>query len=269
MKETDVTADATARSIATYEVDGRIAYVTMNRPEKRNALSFEMMEALVRCFRDVGRNDDIAVAILRANGPAFCAGHDLAELLERDVDFYRREFDLCTAVMETMQSIPQPVIAQVHAVATAAGCQLVASCDLAVASEDAWFATPGVKIGLFCTTPMVALTRAIGRKRAMEMLLTGDPLAARDALAAGLVNRVVPAAMLAAETRALADRIATASPYVIAIGKDAFYRQVDLPQSQAYDFAEETMSINAKAADAREGIAAFLEKRPPDWSARR
>ena len=240
-----MSGNATTRSIATYEVDGRIAYVTMNRPEKRNALSFEMMEALVQCFRDVGRNDDVAVAILRANGPAFCAGHDLAELLERDVDFYRREFDLCTAVMETMQSIPQPVIAQVHAVATAAGCQLVASCDLAVASEDAWFATPGVKIGLFCTTPMVALTRAIGRKRAMEMLLTGDPLPARDALAAGLVNRVVPAAMLAAETRALADRIATASPYVIAIGKDAFYRQVDLPQSQAYDFAEETMSINA------------------------
>jgi enoyl-CoA hydratase/carnithine racemase len=255
-------------TIATLEVDGRIAYVTMNRPEKRNALSVEMMDALVRCFRAVGRDDGVAVAILRANGPAFCAGHDLAELLDRDVDFYRREFDLCTAVMETMQSIRQPVIAQVHAVATAAGCQLVASCDLAVASEDAWFATPGVKIGLFCTTPMVALTRAIGRKRAMEMLLTGDPLPARDALAAGLVNRVVPAAELALETRALAERVANASPYVIAIGKDAFYQQIDLPQAQAYDFAEETMSINAKAADAHEGISAFLEKRPPRWGDR-
>ena len=253
------------RSIATLERDGRIAYVTMNRPEKRNALSVEMMESLVEHFRAVGRDDDVAVAILRANGPAFCAGHDLAELVDRDVDFYRREFDLCTAVMETMQSIRQPVIAQVHAVATAAGCQLVASCDLAVASEDAWFATPGVKIGLFCTTPMVALTRAVGRKKAMEMLLTGDPLPARDALVAGLVNKVVPAASLVAETRALAEKVASSSPYVIAIGKDAFYRQIDLPQSQAYDFAEETMSINAKAADAHEGITAFLDKRRPDW----
>jgi len=251
--------------IVLYDVDGRFGYVTMNRPSKRNALSVEMMEALVSAFREAGRNEEVAVVILRANGPAFCAGHDLAELLERDIDFYRREFDLCTAVMETMQSIPQPVIAQVHAVATAAGCQLVASCDLAVASEDAWFATPGVKIGLFCTTPMVALTRAIGRKKAMEMLLTGDPLPAREALAAGLVNRVVPADRLAAETRALAERIASSSPYVIAIGKEAFYRQADLSQSQAYDFAEETMSINAKAADAHEGIAAFLEKRAPDW----
>lgn len=251
--------------IATLEIDGKLAYVTMNRPEKRNALSVEMMEGLVQCFRDAGRNEEVAVAILRANGPAFSAGHDLGELFDRDVDFYRREFDLCTAVMETMQSIRQPVIAQVHAVATAAGCQLVASCDLAVASEDAWFATPGVKVGLFCTTPMVALTRAVGRKKAMEMLLTGDPVSARDAMAAGLVNRVVPPGELAAATRDLALKIATASPYVIALGKDAFYRQIDLPQSQAYDFAEETMSINAKAGDAREGIAAFLEKRRPDW----
>jgi enoyl-CoA hydratase/carnithine racemase len=260
--KTDV---ATAGTIVQLDTDGRFAYVTMNRPEKRNALSIEMMDALVRSFREIGRRDDIAVAILRANGPAFSAGHDLAELLDRDVDFYRKEFDLCTAVMETMQSIRQPVIAQVHAVATAAGCQLVAACDLAIAAEEAWFATPGVKIGLFCTTPMVALTRTVGRKKAMEMLLTGDPVSARDALAAGLVNHVVPAAELAAAVRALAEKIATASPYVVALGKDAFYRQIDLPQPQAYDFAEETMSINAKASDAREGIAAFLEKRAPDW----
>lgn len=250
--------------VARLDIDGAVAYVTMDRPEKRNALSVEMMEALVRCFREIGRSE-AAVAVLRANGPAFCAGHDLAELLDRDIEFYRREFDLCTSVIETMQSIRQPVIAQVHAVATAAGCQLVASCDLAVAAEDAWFATPGVKIGLFCTTPMVALTRAIGRKKALEMLYTGDPLSARDALAAGLINRVVPAAELAAATRALAEKIAAQSPYVIAIGKDAFYRQIDLPQPQAYDFAEETMSINAKAFDAHEGISAFLEKRKPDW----
>jgi enoyl-CoA hydratase/carnithine racemase len=245
--------------------DGRIAYVTMNRPAKRNALSMSMMEQLVLAFRDIGRDDDIAVAILKAEGPVFSAGHDLAELQNRDIDFYRREFDLCTAVIETMQSIRQPVIAQVHAAATAAGCQLVASCDLAVAAENAWFATPGVKIGLFCTTPMVALTRAVGRKKAMEMLLTGEPIDAREALAAGLVNRVVPAEELAAVTKALAEKIIQSSEYVIALGKDAFYRQIDLPQAQAYDFAEETMSINAKAADAREGIAAFLEKRAPKW----
>lgn len=256
---------ANDQAVATFEVDGRIGYVTMNRPEKRNALSVDMMEALVRGFRDADRDENVDAVILRANGPAFSAGHDLAELLDRDIDFYRREFDLCTAVMETMQAIRKPVIAQVHAVATAAGCQLVASCDLAVAAEEAWFATPGVKIGLFCTTPMVALSRAVGRKKAMEMLLTGDPLPAREALAAGLVNRVVPAANLAAETRALAEKVSAASPYVIALGKDAFYRQIDMPQAQAYDFAEETMAINAKAAPAREGITAFLEKRPPDW----
>jgi enoyl-CoA hydratase/carnithine racemase len=262
-------SNGSAGPLTNVNVDGAVAYVTMDRPEKRNALSVAMMESLVLSFREVGRRDDVSVAILRANGPAFCAGHDLAELLDRDVDFYRREFDLCTAVIETMQSIRQPVIAQVHAVATAAGCQLVASCDLAVASEDAWFATPGVKIGLFCTTPMVALSRAVGRKKAMEMLLTGEPLSARDALSAGLVNSVVPAAELAKATKTLADKIAVASPYVVSLGKDAFYRQIDLPQSQAYDFAEETMSINAKAADAREGIAAFLEKRQPHWGAKR
>jgi enoyl-CoA hydratase/carnithine racemase len=257
---------SSGKPVATLEIASPIAYVTMDRPEKRNALSVEMMEALVVHFREIGRRDDVAVAILRANGPAFCAGHDLAELLDRDIAFYRREFDLCTAVMETMQSIRQPVIAQVHAVATAAGCQLVASCDLAVAAEEAWFATPGVKIGLFCTTPMVALTRSVGRKKAFEMLLTGDPLTASDALAAGLVNHVVPVAQLAETAKALAMKIAAFSPYVIALGKDAFYRQIDMPQPQAYDFAEETMSINAKAADAHEGIAAFLDKRPADWN---
>jgi enoyl-CoA hydratase/carnithine racemase len=251
--------------IATVDIDGRMAYVTMRRPEKRNALSCDMMEQLVRHFRDIGRDDEVAVAVLAAEGPVFSSGHDLSELQNRDVDFYRREFDLCTALMETIQSIRQPVIAQVHAPATAAGCQLVASCDLAIAAEDAWFAMSGVKIGLFCTTPMVALTRAIGRKKAMEMLLTGEPVSAPDALRAGLLNYVVPAAKLAEAVRALAQQIMKASDYVIALGKDAFYRQIDLPQAQAYDFAEETMAINAKSPDAREGIAAFLEKRAPDW----
>ncbi|HXW76629.1 MAG TPA: enoyl-CoA hydratase [Candidatus Eremiobacteraceae bacterium] len=256
---------AASPAIVTVEIDDRIAYVTMRRPEKRNALSFEMMEQLVRSFRDVGRNDGVAVAVLAGEGPAFSSGHDLAELRNRDIDFYRREFDLCTALMETIQGIRQPVIAQVHAPATAAGCQLVASCDLAIAAEEAWFAMSGVKIGLFCTTPMVALTRAIGRKKAMELLLTGEPMNARDALAAGLLNHVVPAAKLGEAVRSLARQIMNASDYVIALGKDAFYRQIDLPQAQAYDFAEETMAINAKSPDAREGITAFLEKRAPDW----
>jgi enoyl-CoA hydratase/carnithine racemase len=171
--------------------------------------------------------------------------------------------------METLQSIPQPVIAQVHATATAAGCQLVASCDLAVASREARFATPGVKIGLFCTTPMVALTRAVGRNKAMEMLLTGDPISADEALAAGLVNRVVAPAELAPATRAMADRIAAASPSVVGLGKRAFYEQIDMPRSQAYNAAEKVMCANAVLDDAQEGMRAFLQKRPPTWAVRR
>lgn len=250
-----------------FERDGQVAYVTMNRPERRNALSLEHMEELTACFREIGRGD-AAVAVLRAEGPAFCSGHDLTELVGRDAAFYRRVFDVCTELMETIQSIPQPVIAQVHAIATAAGCQLVATCDLAVASEHARFATPGVKIGLFCSTPMVALSRAVGRRKAMEMLLTGEPISAQEALQAGLVNQVVPAADLAGATRALAEKIASASPFVVGLGKQAFYRQIDLPQHQAYAYTREVMSLNAMAADAHEGICAFLEKRPPKWPAR-
>jgi enoyl-CoA hydratase/carnithine racemase len=250
------------------ETDGRIAYVTMNRPEKRNALSMEHMEELTDCFRSLGERPDIAVIVLRGNGPAFCAGHDLAEMTGQDVNFYRRLFQTCTVMMDTIQNIPQPVIAQVHGIATAAGCQLVATCDLAVAAEDARFATPGVRIGLFCSTPMVAVSRNLPRKKTLEMLLTGEPISAQEALQYGLVNRVVPAERLAEETRALAERIVAASPFVIGIGKQAFYRQMEMPQHQAYAYAQEVMSLNALAADAQEGMCAFLEKRQPHWQGR-
>lgn len=243
-----------------------IAYVSMSRPERRNALSLEHMQELIDCFKTIGRDRDIAVAILRGDGPAFCAGHDLSEMIGRDAVFYRHVFEVCTELMETVQAIPQPVIAQVQGIATAAGCQLAATCDLVVATDDARFATPGVKIGLFCSTPMVALSRAVGRKKAMEMLLTGEPISAREAQAAGLVNKIVPAAALGDETRALALKIAASSAYVVGIGKQAFYKQLEMPQPLAYAYAKEVMSLNATAADAQEGMGAFLEKRRPHWS---
>ena len=248
------------------EVADRVAWLTMNRPERRNALSIEHMRALTRELRAIGEAREAAAVVLKGAGPAFCAGHDLAELRGQGPDFYRRVFALCSELMETIQSIPQPVIAQVHGIATAAGCQLVATCDLAVAAETARFATPGVKIGLFCSTPMVALARAIGRKSALEMLLTGDPISAAEAAGLGLVNRAVPAASLADEVRSLAERIAAASPFVVGLGKQAFYRQLEMPQSSAYDYAQEVMALNALAADAQEGMCAFLEKRPPVWT---
>jgi enoyl-CoA hydratase/carnithine racemase len=250
------------------EREGGTAIVTLNRPERRNALSLRMLQELTACFRGIGEDAQLRAVILRANGPAFSAGHDLSEMVGKDAAFYRQLFEACTAVMETLQGIPQPVIAQVHAMATAAGCQLVASCDLAVAVPEARFATPGVKIGLFCSTPMVALSRAVGARRAMEMLLTGEAISAEEALAAGLVNRVVPAAELAATARAMAAKIAASSPYVVAVGKAAFYRQLQMPQPLAYDYAQDVMTMNAAAADAQEGIQAFLEKRPPKWCGR-
>jgi len=248
------------------ERDGAIATVTMNRPERRNALSLAHMEELIAAFRDLGRDPAVRVVILAGNGPAFSSGHDLRELLDRDINDYRHVFEVCTELMTVIQNIPQPVIARVDGIATAAGCQLVATCDLAVASEDARFATPGVKIGLFCSTPMVAVSRAVGRKRALEMLMTGTPIDARTASEWGLVNRVVPANQLDAETHALATRIADASPFVIGLGKQAFYAQIDLDQPKAYAYAKEVMSMNALAADAQEGMGAFVDKRKPRWS---
>ena len=248
--------------------DGPVAYVTMNRPKKRNALSLDHMQELISCFGAIGEAKEAQVVILRGEGPAFCAGHDLSEMIGRDPDFYRHLFDVCCELMETVQSIPQPVIAEVHATATAAGCQLAATCDLVVAAEESRFATPGVRIGLFCSTPMVALSRAVGQKKSMEMLLTGDFISAEEALSVGLVNRVVPADQLGAKTRSLADKIAEASPLVVGVGKQAFYRQLEMPTQQAYAYTKEVMSFNATFADAQEGMSAFLEKRQPEWKGR-
>src|SRR6266849_5679775 len=250
------------------EQEGVVSVITLNRPTRRNALSLGLMAELIDCLDSIGRDGRTRAVILAAAGPAFCSGHDLSETTRRGVNEYRRLFDVCAVLMEKLQSIPQPVIAEVQGVATAAGCQLVASCDLVVASEVASFATPGVKIGLFCTTPMVALTRVIGRKRAFEMLVTGEAVDAKTAAEWGLVNRVVPVAELAAETRKLAARIAEASSLVMAIGKQAYYTQIDLDQAKAYAYAKEVMSMNALAADAQEGVSAFLGKRRPTWTGR-
>ncbi|MFI5367022.1 MAG: enoyl-CoA hydratase [Candidatus Binatia bacterium] len=248
--------------------EGTVTTITMNRPERRNALSLAMMTELITALRASSAQPQTRAVILAGNGPAFSAGHDLRELSGRDINTYRQIFDVCTQLMTAIQDIPQPVIARVHGVATAAGCQLVATCDLAVAAEAARFATPGVKIGLFCTTPMVALTRAIGRKRALEMLLTGVAVDARTAMEWGLVNRVVPAGQLDEATQLLAEQIAEASALTVAIGKQAFYTQIDLDQPKAYAYAKEVMSMNALADDAQEGMAAFVEKRTPCWVGR-
>lgn len=250
------------------EIESSIARVTLNRPERRNALSLALMEELTSCLREIGAGREVGAVILAGAGKVFSAGHDLSEMRGRSVGDYRRLFQACVDLMTTIQSIPQPVIAEVHGIATAAGCQLVASCDLAVAAEEASFATPGVRIGLYCSTPMVALTRAIGRKRALEMLMTGVAINARTAADWGLINRVVPLTRLRHETEALAAQIASASPLTLGIGKQAFYAQIDLDQTKAYDYAKEIMSLNAMAEDAQEGIGAFLEKRAPCWTGR-
>lgn len=249
----------------TLSQEDHVAVVTLNRPERRNALSLALMLELIDCLDGIGRDPQIRAVVLAATGKVFSSGHDLSEMVARSVNDYRRLFDVCTELMTRLQSIPQPVIAQVQGMATAAGCQLVATCDLAIASDAASFATPGVKIGLFCSTPMVALTRSIGRKRAMEMLLTGRPIDAATAADWGLVNRVVAAGALESETRALAAQIAASSGFTVGLGKQAFYTQIDLDQPKAYGYTKEVMSMNALAADAQEGICAFLEKRVPTW----
>ncbi|HEY7355150.1 MAG TPA: enoyl-CoA hydratase [Ktedonobacterales bacterium] len=247
------------------EREAPVATITMNRPDRRNALSVDMMQELIDAFKTLSRDKDVRAIVLAANGPAFSAGHDLRELVGGTINNYRYVFDVCTELMTTIQAIPQPVVAQVQKIATAAGCQLVATCDLAVAATEARFATPGVRIGLFCTTPMVALSRAVGRKRALQMLMTGEPIPAATAAEWGLVNQVVPAEELAGAAHALALSIAHASPLTVALGKQAFYSQIDLDQPKAYAYAKEVMSMNALAVDAQEGMCAFLEKREPTW----
>jgi enoyl-CoA hydratase/carnithine racemase len=248
-----------------FAAEGDLAVITLNRPNRRNALSLDLMLELIDCLEQIGRSRTLRAVILAANGKVFSSGHDLSEMVGRDLNEYRRLFDVCSKLMEKIQSIPQPVIAQVQGIATAAGCQLVATCDLAVASDEAAFATPGVKIGLFCTTPMVALSRAIGRKRALQMLLTGEMVDAVTAAHWGLINMVVPASELASAARKLAIRIAEASSLIVALGKQAFYTQIDLDQPKAYAYAKEVMSMNSLATDAQEGISAFLGKRQPCW----
>jgi len=251
-----------------FELEETLAVVTLNRPSRRNALSLDLMYELTDCLSKISHDRNIHAVILAAAGSVFSSGHDLGEMIGKNINDYRQIFDTCTDLMTKIQSIPQPVIAEVQGTATAAGCQLVATCDLAVASDKACFATPGVKIGLFCTTPMVALTRTVGRKRALQMLLTGEMISAATAAEWGLVNLVVPADTLTQETRKLARKVAAASTLTLALGKQAFYAQVDLDQPKAYAYAKEVMSMNSLAMDAQEGMTAFLAKRPACWVGR-
>ncbi len=268
-----MTDSATAESeplLATRQ-RGPVLYATLNRPKSGNALSLGLLAALQDLWDRLDDDRSVRVVVLEGAGRFFCTGHDLTEILASNEDaaeFARGMADTCNRMMQTITRLPQPVIAKVHGVATAAGCQLVATCDLAVASSEARFATPGVNIGTWCSTPSVALSRAVGRKHAMQFLLTGRLHDAETALRMGLVNEVVAPDRLDAATDALADEIATKSPYAIALGKRSFYRQLELDTAAAYDFAGEVAARNAGAADAKEGVAAFLEKRAPDWPGR-
>jgi enoyl-CoA hydratase/carnithine racemase len=246
-------------------VEEGIARLDLDRPSRRNALSISMLQALDEALRWIAHDESARVVILGGRGPVFCSGHDLSEMVGRSEAEYRSLFELCTKVMLGLRRLPQPVIARVHGAAYAAGCQLVAACDLAVASDTATFATPGVKIGLFCTTPMIPLARAIPAKPALEMLLTGHVISAQQAQAWGLINRAVEADWLDDAVMELAKPILDASPLTIRLGKEAFYRQLSLGEPDAYGVAVEVMTANACKKDAQEGMGAFLEKRPPKW----
>jgi enoyl-CoA hydratase/carnithine racemase len=243
--------------------EGPVTRLALNQPERRNPLGLEMMEELVEALTNLSAES--RVVVISGEGPAFSAGHDLKELVGAEQDFLERVFAKCTLMMEQVQAVPQPVIARVHGVATAAGCQLVAACDLAVAGQSAQFATPGVNIGLFCSTPMVPLTRAVGRKRAMQMLLTGDLIDAETAADWGLVNQVVPDDRLDDAVDQLVDAILRSSKTVVGLGKRTFYEQIDLDQHRAYEHTKQVMVSNARLDDAQEGMSAFLEKRKPEW----
>ena len=245
------------------DIDGPVGTITLNKPERRNALSLETLQQLTKALEAVPR--EVGVVVLAAEGPAFSAGHDMSEMIDRPDEYYAELFETCMRMMEAIHALPQPVIAKVQGVATAAGCQLVASCDLAVAADTAWFATPGVSIGLFCHTPMVPVSRAVGHKRAMEMLLTGEAISAEKAVEWGLINAAVPAEELDGAVDDLAGKILRFSRNVIALGKSTYYAQAELPEDAAYDVTTPVMASNAANEDAQEGMTAFLEKRPPVW----
>ncbi len=253
------------------ETRSAIGLLTLNRPNQRNALSEALLDGLLNALRALSESREIKAIVLTGNGPVFCAGHDLNEMTshrgdsDRGKTYYANIMGKCSAMMQALVCCPKPVIAAVQGTATAAGCQLVASCDLAVASENAAFCTPGVHIGFFCSTPMVALSRNVARKHAMEMLLLGEQIDAERACQMGLINRVVPASDLLDETLRMGARVADKSSAIVAIGKEAFYSQIEMPLSQAYDYANEVMVANMLHGDAEEGIGAFLEKRPPKW----
>jgi len=248
-----------------YHAKEPVGIITLNQPQKRNALSLELLREMGACFDAIRADEKIKSVIIKAAGPVFSAGHDISEMADGDLLFYNEVLRTCSGVMQKIQFIPQPIIAQVHGIATAAGCQLVAACDLAIAAENATFGTPGVKLGLFCTTPAVPLVRAIGRKRSLEMLFTGQMIGAREAEQYGLVNKVVPAADLESEVLTLAKKIAEASRLTLGIGKTSFYSQVNMIDSQAYEYCNQVVMNNLFAQDAKEGLHAFLEKRKPVW----
>ena len=248
-----------------FDQSDAIGTITLNHPEKRNALSLAMLQELNDLLNGLKNDSNVKVVIVRGAGKIFSSGHDLTEMINGGLIDYREIFQTCSAFMQKIQDMPQPFIAQVHGIATAGGCQLVAACDLAVAEEGALFSTPGVRIGFFCSTPAIPLVRAVGRKRALEMLFTGRMISAREAEQYGLVNRVVPIEKLDKETKALAEHIAQASPLTLRIGKQAFYAQVNLSDAQAYNLGNEVMVGNLFAQDAQEGMQAFLEKRKPVW----
>jgi len=249
-----------------HKQDDGILYLTLNNADRRNSLSSHLLAELKDSLDDIQDDSTVRVVVVRSEGPAFSSGHDLNELVNGDTGSYASLFAACTSVMEAIRLSPKPVIAEVQGLATAAGCQLVATCDLAIASETALFATPGVQIGLFCTTPGVAVSRAVSTKKAMEMLLTGTPITANQAVEYGLINRAVPADKLKGEVKELARTISNASAYTVALGKSAFYRQREMDIPTAYEMAEKVMVENLLAVDAQEGITAFLEKRTPHWT---
>jgi enoyl-CoA hydratase/carnithine racemase len=270
---TSQSARATAPQppILLQETLGSVAVLTLNRPDARNSLSEGLIAELHAALNEIRDNSAVRAVVIAANGPAFSAGHDMKELTARRADadrgraYFAQMMNACSAMMQAIVQLPKPVVAAVQGVATAAGCQLVASCDLAVASELATFATPGVDIGLFCSTPMVALSRNVPRKQAMEMLLTGEPVPATTAQQIGLVNRVVAHGTEREAAIALAEKIALKSAYTVKLGKAAFYRQAEMSLADAYRYAAEVMTENMLARDAEEGIGAFIEKREPKW----